>query len=105
MSSRETELCQSDLDTRALNPSLQRAVIRSRLAEAGAGQRPGDGDVSRTHWMNALRPLVVELVGPAGAGKSELLKSLAGRDPSVPVDMHVWTLPGQLLVLSALHVR
>ena len=54
--------------------------------------------------MNALRPLVVELVGPAGAGKSELLKSLAGRDPSIRVNMGVWTIPGPLLVLGALQV-
>src|SRR2546422_10980958 len=101
MSSRETELCQSDLDTRALNPSPQRAVTRSRLAEAGAGQRPGDGDVPRAHSMNALRPLVAELVGPAGAGKSELLKTLVGRDRSIPVNMGGGTTPGPRLGLGA----
>lgn len=48
------------------------------------------------------RPLVVELLGPAGAGKSTVLQFLAGYDPSIRVDLGVWTLPRSLLVLGAI---
>lgn len=50
------------------------------------------------------RPLVVELVGAWGAGKSSLVKSLAFRDRSVWAAPPVWALPKPLLFISGLQV-
>lgn len=46
------------------------------------------------------RPLVVELVGPWGAGKGTLLATISGRDRSIRVDLDVWSLPRRLLLLG-----
>lgn len=35
------------------------------------------------------RPLIVELVGPAGAGKTTVLRAIARRDPSVRAGLHI----------------
>jgi shikimate kinase len=50
------------------------------------------------------RPLVVELVGAWGAGKSSLVKSLAIRDGSVRAAPPVWALPKRLLAIGGLQV-
>ena len=50
------------------------------------------------------RPLVVELVGVWGAGKSSLVKSLAVRDQSVRAAPPVWSLPKTLLAIGGLQV-
>lgn len=50
------------------------------------------------------RPLVVELVGVWGAGKSSLVRSLAGRDSSVRAAPPVWSLPKVLLAIGGLQV-
>ena len=50
------------------------------------------------------RPLVVELVGVWGAGKSSLVRSLAFRDGSVRAAPPVWSLPKALLFIGGLHV-
>src|SRR5207253_6249812 len=47
----------------------------------------------------AARPLIVELVGPAGVGKSALAERLRAR-PDV-VRASVWNLPAALLIESA----
>jgi hypothetical protein len=59
------------------------------------------GDVS---VASKPRPLVVELVGVWGAGKSSLVKSLAFRDRSVRAAPPVWSLPKPLLVIGGLQV-
>ena len=46
-------------------------------------------------------PLVVELLGPGGAGKSSVLELLTRRDGSIRADMGVWTLPRSLLLAGA----
>jgi shikimate kinase len=48
------------------------------------------------------RPLVVELVGAWGAGKSSLVRSLVRRDESVRAAPPVWSLPKPLLALGGL---
>ena len=48
------------------------------------------------------RALVVELLGPAGAGKSTLARDLRARDPSVRGPIGVWGLPLWALVSGAL---
>ncbi|HEV2762136.1 MAG TPA: hypothetical protein VGV38_04000 [Pyrinomonadaceae bacterium] len=48
------------------------------------------------------RPLVVEVAGPAGAGKSELARALAGRDAGVSQSLGVWGLPWAALAAGAL---
>ena len=50
------------------------------------------------------RPLVVELVGVWGSGKSSLAKSLATRDGSVRAAPPVWALPKRLLAIGGLQV-
>lgn len=50
------------------------------------------------------RPIVVELVGAWGAGKSSLVKALAGRDQSVRAAPPVWALPRRLLAIGGLQV-
>ena len=50
------------------------------------------------------RPLIVELVGPAGAGKSTLAGQLRRRDPSVRADLSLWGLPRLRLIVSALRL-
>jgi shikimate kinase len=49
-------------------------------------------------------PLVVELVGAWGAGKSSLVRSLSRRDGSVRAAPPVWSLPTPLLAIGGLHV-
>jgi hypothetical protein len=46
------------------------------------------------------RTLVVELVGPWGAGKSSLVRSLAARDAAVRAALPVWSLSAPLLLRS-----
>jgi hypothetical protein len=46
-------------------------------------------------------PLIVELLGPGGAGKSTVLAQLHRSDPAIRVDLGVWTLPRPLLALGA----
>lgn len=48
------------------------------------------------------RPLVVELVGPWGAGKGTLLATIGSRDRFIRVDLDVWSLPRRLLLLGGL---
>ena len=48
------------------------------------------------------RPLVVELVGPPGAGKSAVARLLAARDPGVVAGLGVDAVPRRLLVRGAL---
>ena len=48
------------------------------------------------------RPALVELVGPAGAGKSTVAQSLPALDPAVTSGPAIWGLPRRLLALSAL---
>ena len=48
------------------------------------------------------RPWLVELVGPAGAGKSTLARALRARDSRVHTDLCLWGLPRRLLVTSGL---
>jgi shikimate kinase len=50
------------------------------------------------------RPLVVELVGAWGAGKSSLVRSLVQRDGSVRAAPHAWSLPKALLAIGGLEV-
>jgi shikimate kinase len=50
------------------------------------------------------RPLVVELVGAWGAGKSSLVRSLVYRDGSVRAAPPVWSLPKPLLAIGGLQV-
>ena len=54
------------------------------------------GDASR-----ALRPLVVEIVGPWGVGKGTLLHALGGADPSFRLDVDIWHVPRGMLARSA----
>jgi hypothetical protein len=49
-----------------------------------ADQRPMGGTVEAT----PLRPLLVEIVGPAGAGKTALLRTL-GRDPGIRAGLRI----------------
>ena len=46
------------------------------------------------------RPLVVELVGPAGAGKSALSRVLSQRDKTVRAGLSVWRLSWLFLVIN-----
>lgn len=48
------------------------------------------------------RPLVIELVGPAGAGKSTLAQALRRRDPTIPPALGVWALPLPALMRSTI---
>jgi shikimate kinase len=50
------------------------------------------------------RPLVVELVGVWGAGKSSLVRSLVHRDGSVRAAPPVWSLPKPLLAIGGLQM-
>jgi len=45
---------------------------------------------------------VVELVGPAGAGKSTLVRTIRSRDPEVRTDLSIWSLPRPRLVTNGL---
>ena len=54
--------------------------------------------------MSPLRPAVLELVGPAGAGKSTLARSLRARDASVRADLSLWGLPRAELLVGALRL-
>ena len=49
-------------------------------------------------------PWLVELVGPAGAGKSTLAASLPAQDPDVAQGPNLWGLPRALLVASAIEL-
>lgn len=51
-----------------------------------------------------VRPRVVELVGPAGAGKSTLASALPAADPGVFNGPRLWGLPKHLLLASALEL-
>ena len=44
----------------------------------------------------------MELVGPAGAGKSAVAKALEARDPRIHADLSLWGLPRPLLLRGAL---
>jgi len=50
------------------------------------------------------RPRVVELVGPAGAGKTTLARALPGLVPDVRAGLTLWGLPRPLLLAGALAV-
>ncbi len=50
------------------------------------------------------RPLVVELVGPPGAGKSAVARLLAARDPGVRAGLGVDAVPRRLLAAGAVDV-
>lgn len=52
--------------------------------------------------LRTTRPWVVELIGPAGAGKSTLAGALAARDPRVAAGWSLWGLPRPMLLGSAL---
>jgi shikimate kinase len=45
---------------------------------------------------------VVELVGPAGAGKSTLVRTIRLRNPEVRTDLSIWSLPKPRLVTNGL---
>lgn len=47
------------------------------------------------------RTLVAEIVGPAGAGKSELARAIEGRGAGVLAGLGVWGLPKRLLLAGA----
>jgi adenylate kinase family enzyme len=49
----------------------------------------------------ALRPLVVEIVGPWGVGKGTLLHALGAADPAFHLDVDIWHLPRTMLARSA----
>lgn len=51
--------------------------------------------------MNRGRAVVVELVGPAGAGKSTLAQGVSDRDGTVRAGLSLWGLPRPQLVESA----
>ena len=44
----------------------------------------------------------MELVGPAGAGKSTLVRTIRSRDPEVRTDLSIWSLPRPRLVTNGL---
>ena len=50
------------------------------------------------------RPVIVELVGPAGAGKTTLARTLSARDPQVRADLSLWGLPRRRLAASAVRL-
>ncbi len=52
----------------------------------------------------ATRPQVIELVGPAGAGKSTAVMALRARDARVRTDLALWGQPPALLLRTALRV-
>jgi hypothetical protein len=52
--------------------------------------------------MATKRPLVVELIGPWGAGKGTLLAALGAHGRSVRTDLDVWHLPKPLLLRGGL---
>lgn len=52
--------------------------------------------------MSRQRAVVVELVGPAGAGKSTLAKGVSAVDRSVRSGLSLWGLPRRRLIRSAL---
>lgn len=52
--------------------------------------------------MSRQRAVVVELVGPAGAGKSTLAKGVTAVDRSVRSGLSLWGLPRRRLIRSAL---
>ena len=47
-----------------------------------------------------MRPVVVELIGPAGAGKSSVLRAMRQLNPRVRTDLHLWGLPRGLLLAA-----
>jgi hypothetical protein len=49
-------------------------------------------------------PRLVELVGPAGVGKSTILSSIPGQDPAVHRGPNLWGLPRWLLLASTLEL-
>ena len=52
--------------------------------------------------MNKGRAVVVELVGPAGAGKTTLAKGVSKQDATVRAGLSLWGLPRPQLIESAL---
>jgi len=52
--------------------------------------------------MNRQRGIVVELVGPAGAGKTTLAKGVSAVDPSVHAGLSLWGLPRPKLFAATL---
>lgn len=52
--------------------------------------------------MNRQRGIVVELVGPAGAGKTTLAQGVSAADPSVHAGLSLWGLPRPRLLAAAL---
>ena len=71
-----------------VSPRARRARIHMRIEPAPAKQRP----------------LIVELVGVWGAGKSSLVRSLVSRDEAVHAAPPVWSLPKALLALGGVEV-
>lgn len=52
--------------------------------------------------MSRQRAVVVELVGPAGAGKTTLARGVTAADPTVHSGLSLWGLPRRRLVRSAM---
>lgn len=68
-------------------------IIPARATLQGVRERPFKAMSER---------LVVEIVGPAGAGKSTLARLLAARDRRIRAGVSVWGLPRTLLTRAAL---
>ena len=52
--------------------------------------------------MNRQRGVVVELVGPAGAGKTTLAQGVSAVDPTVRAGLSLWGLPRAKLLEATL---
>lgn len=61
-----------------------------------------DGPVSANGRGPRARARLIELVGPAGAGKTTLARILPARDPRIAVTPGVWRQPRRWLFLSAI---
>jgi shikimate kinase len=65
--------------------------------------RRAGGPIDDGRGAKAL-PFIVELVGPAGAGKSTLSRALSERDRTIRVGLGLWGLPRPLLTRTAIRL-
>jgi shikimate kinase len=77
-------------------------TVPSREARAATRTRSERSHVKLVPRLARTGPLVVELVGAWGAGKSSLVAALTRRDDTVRAAPPVWVLPKRLLALGAL---